>query len=307
MFMELCFIFFSVVETQHTIGYGGRATTEQCEFAIFIMSIQSIIGVIINAAMAGIIFAKFTVPTARSETIIFSKNAAITIRNGALCLLCRVTDLRENSLLEAHVRMNLIKDQEITEEGLTIPYLQTELNCGVQVDGTQDYLLLLWPTVICHKIDEDSPLFEMSPHELLSSNFELIVTLEGSVEETGNTIQVRTSYLPNEIFWGHHFDNEVMTYDAKKCAYALNTQMTSTLKENDYTPKISAKQILKKRKDGITFKQAGNAVMALNRGFGTAVKDESTNDGQTNSEGTHTTESENTHCVQVEPMGIDHQ
>jgi len=59
------------VETQHTIGYGGRATNEQCEFAIFIMSIQSIIGVIINAAMAGIIFAKFTVPAARSETIIF--------------------------------------------------------------------------------------------------------------------------------------------------------------------------------------------------------------------------------------------
>ena len=295
------------METQHTIGYGGRATNEQCEFAIFIMSMQSIIGVIINAAMAGIIFAKFTVPAARSETIIFSKNAAITIRNGALCLLCRVADLRENSLLEAHVRMNLIKDQEITEEGLIIPNFQTELNCGVQVDGTQDYLLLLWPTVICHKIDEDSPLFEMSPQELLSSSFELIVTLEGSVEETGNTIQVRTSYLPNEIFWGHHFDNDVMTYDAKKCAYALNTQTTSTMKENDYTPRMSAKQILKKRKEGITFKQAGHAVIALNRGFGTDVRDERTNAEQIKSESTQSTEAEKTHCVQVEPMGIYHQ
>ena len=181
---------FISVETQHTIGYGGRATTENCEFAIFIMSIQSIIGVIINAAMAGIIFAKFTIPAARKETIIFSKNATITMRNGALYLLCRVADLRENSLLEAHVRMVFIKDQEITDEGVTIPNLQQDLKCGVELDGSQDYLLLLWPTVISHKIDEDSPLYEMAPQDLLNSNFELIVTLEGSVEETGNTIQV---------------------------------------------------------------------------------------------------------------------
>ena len=259
------------VETQHTIGYGGRATTENCEFAIFIMSIQSIIGVIINAAMAGIIFAKFTIPAARKETIIFSKNAAITMRNGAFYLLCRVADLRENSLLEAHVRMVFIKDQEITEEGVVIPNCQQELKCGVELDGSQDYLLLLWPTVISHKIDEDSPLYEMTPQELLSSNFELIVTLEGSVEETGNTIQVRTSYLPNEIFWGHHFDNEVMTYDSKKYAYTLNTNITNVMKENDYTPRISAKQLNEKK---MTFKKAAHVVMACNRKEGVSSRGE---------------------------------
>ena len=260
-----------LVETQHTIGYGGRATTENCEFAIFIMSIQSIIGVIINAAMAGIFFAKITIPAARKETIIFSKNAAITMRNGALYLLCRVADLRENSLLEAHVRMVYIKDQEVTDEGVVIPNLQKELKCGVEIDGSQDYMLLLWPTVICHKIDEDSPLFEMTPQELLASNFELIVTLEGSVEETGNTIQVRTSYLPNEIFWGRHFDNDVMTYDSNKCAYKLNTHLTNAMKENDYTPRISAKQLSEKK---ITFKTAAHAVIACNRKTGTSDRED---------------------------------
>ena len=63
--------------------------------AIIIMCIQSIAGVIIQACMAGIIFAKFTVPRNRGETIIYSKNALITMRNGALYLLCRVTDLRK--------------------------------------------------------------------------------------------------------------------------------------------------------------------------------------------------------------------
>ena len=44
--------------------------------------------------MAGIVFAKFTKPTMRAETILFSKNALITLRNGSFYLLCRVADLR---------------------------------------------------------------------------------------------------------------------------------------------------------------------------------------------------------------------
>ena len=31
------------METQHTIGYGGRQTTEECPEAIFIMSIQEML------------------------------------------------------------------------------------------------------------------------------------------------------------------------------------------------------------------------------------------------------------------------
>ena len=44
--------------------------------------------------MAGIVFAKFTKPTMRAETILFSKNALITVRNGSMYLVCRIADLR---------------------------------------------------------------------------------------------------------------------------------------------------------------------------------------------------------------------
>ena len=273
------------------------------------MSLQSIVGVIINAAMAGIIFAKFTIPSNRSETIIFSKNAAITMRNGALYLLCRVADLRENSLLEAHVRMIFIKDREVTDEGIIIPNYQADLKCGVQIDGTQDYVCLFWPTVVCHRIDEDSPFYEMSPQDLLSSNFELIVTLEGSVEETGNTIQVRTSYLPNEIFWGHHFDNNVMAYDAKKRAYALNTQITNAMKANEYTPRISAKQLSSRRKGGITFKDAAHVVMACNISksstFTAEEKNINTDESSDQSKDFESFESKTMHSVQLESPTAD--
>lgn len=41
-----CFLF--SIETQHTIGYGSRSTTEECPEAIFVMCLQSITGVFIQ-------------------------------------------------------------------------------------------------------------------------------------------------------------------------------------------------------------------------------------------------------------------
>ena len=47
-----------------------------------------------QACMAGIVFAKFTKPANRAETLLFSKNALITMRNGSFYLMCRIADLR---------------------------------------------------------------------------------------------------------------------------------------------------------------------------------------------------------------------
>ena len=205
------------------------------------MSFQSILGVIIQACMAGIIFAKFTVPRARGETIVYSKNAVITLRNGALYLLCRVSDLRKSSLLEAHIRMLFIH-KEVTEEGEVIPYYQFDLECGSEINGENDRVLMFWPTTLAHKIDEESPLYELNPRDILKSNFEIVITLEGVTEETGNTIQVRTSYLPNEILWGHHFDNGVVKYDSKIACHIVCHGIINRTATDD-TPRVSAKQI----------------------------------------------------------------
>jgi potassium inwardly-rectifying channel subfamily J len=55
--------------------------------------------------MAGIVFAKLARPKKRAETIMFSKNAVITMRDGRLCLLFRIGDMRKSQLTEAHVRL----------------------------------------------------------------------------------------------------------------------------------------------------------------------------------------------------------
>lgn len=105
---------------------------------------------------------------------------------------------------------------------------------------------MLWPVTLAHKIDNESVFYNMTPRDILAAQFELIVTLEGVTEETGNTIQVesavflesgllgrfksfilyftiqvRTSYLPNEILWGHRFDNEVVVYEKNSAIYTV--------------------------------------------------------------------------------------
>ena len=56
-------------------------------------------GVFIEACMTGIVFAKFTKPTHRGKTIVFSRAALVTMRNGVFYLLCRVADLRPTHLI----------------------------------------------------------------------------------------------------------------------------------------------------------------------------------------------------------------
>jgi len=50
--------------------------------------------------------------------------------------------------------------------------------------------LVLWPITVTHKIDESSPFYSLGPADLLASKFEIILSLIGVTEETGNTVQV---------------------------------------------------------------------------------------------------------------------
>ncbi|KAI5728643.1 hypothetical protein M8J77_018974 [Diaphorina citri] len=199
-----CFLF--SVETQHTIGYGAKQVTEECPEAIFILCLQSIVGVMIQAFMVGIVFAKLSRPKKRTQTLLFSRNAVICQRDGELCLMFRVGDMRRSHIIEAHVRAQLIR-KKVTLEGELLPFYQQELKVGG--DGIEDKIFFIWPTTIVHKINPMSPLYTLSAADMLRERFEIVVILEGVIESTGMTTQARSSYLPNEILWGHRFETLV--------------------------------------------------------------------------------------------------
>ena len=100
--------------------------------------------------------------------------------------------MRLSSLVEAHVRAILIS-KKVTREGEVIPYAQTELTVGTDSEGEEDELFFIWPTTIIHKINQDSPFYEMSAKDFLKKRYEIVVILEGVVEQTGNSIQVHHS------------------------------------------------------------------------------------------------------------------
>ena len=50
---------------------------------------QSIVGVMIQACMVGIIFSKMSRPKKRAATLMFSRNAVVCRRDGTNCILFR--------------------------------------------------------------------------------------------------------------------------------------------------------------------------------------------------------------------------
>ena len=161
------------------------------------MCVQSITGVIISAMMAGIFFAKFTKPTSRGATIVFSRNALISMRDGVLYLQIRLGDLRQNHLIGCSIHAHFLSKRK-TSEGEVIPYHLSPIDFGCELDGSCNLIQPFWPLVLPHRIDSQSPLYTLAPRDFnQTAQFEIIVSLEGTTPETGATIQTRTSYSPN--------------------------------------------------------------------------------------------------------------
>ncbi|KAM3866456.1 G protein-activated inward rectifier potassium channel 3 [Diretmus argenteus] len=190
------------IETETTIGYGHRVITDQCPVGTMLLLLQAILGSMVNAFMVGCMFVKISQPNKRAETLVFSKHAVISLRDDKLCLMFRVGDLRSSHIVGANMRAKLIKSKQ-TQEGEFIPLDQTDISVGFETGD--DRLFLVSPLVISHEIDVHSPFWDMSHSQLEKEDFEIVVILEGMVEATGMTCQARSSYLAEEVLWGHRF------------------------------------------------------------------------------------------------------
>lgn len=127
--------------------------------------------------MVGIVFAKMTRPKHRTQTLLFSKYAVICQRDGELCLMFRVGDMRKSHIIGANVRAQLIRTKT-TKEGEVMSQYQTELSVGS--DGCANDLFFIWPLIVSHKIDENSPLYNTSASDMIHERFEIVVILEGT-------------------------------------------------------------------------------------------------------------------------------
>ncbi|MEH2413658.1 ion channel [Nostoc sp.] len=186
-------VFFFSVQTLASIGYG--AMYPKTTYANIIVTIEAMIGLVGIALMTGLAFARFSRPTAR---VVFSRVAVITSHNQMPTLIFRSANKRRNMILEAQMRVYLMRD-EVTLEG---QFIRRFHDLKLLTNQTPSFTLS-WS--VMHVIDEFSPLYGMTPESLTQTNTILIISLSGLDETVAQIVHARHTYGANEILWNNQF------------------------------------------------------------------------------------------------------
>ena len=152
------FFLFSV-ESQVSTGYGVWYPTEACPEAIFVLIVQLICGLCVDAAVVGIFYVKIIRPPKYSY-FKFSRKAVVCQRDSRLCLLFRIADFQQSHSIDTQVKAYLF-EEKISFEGERLGKSQEELRLE------SNNPLLIWPVVVCHLIDKSSPFYDLSAKDLL--------------------------------------------------------------------------------------------------------------------------------------------
>jgi inward rectifier potassium channel len=191
--------FFFSVQTMATIGYGVMSPATV--YANLLMTVETAVGLMFVALTTGLLFARFSRPTAR---VLFSRFAVVGPHNGRPTLTVRLANQRRNQMLAAEVTMTLVRD-ELTAEGML---LRRFYDLKLLRDHSPVFAMTF---TVMHEIDDESPLSGVSAETLAANNAEIVIVASGIDETLVQTVHARTSYLPHEILWGHRFA-DVMGY-----------------------------------------------------------------------------------------------
>ena len=185
-------LFFSV-QTIATIGYGQMRPATF--YANIVVTLETVCGLMLLAVATGLVFARFSRPTAR---VLFSRVAVVAPYDGVPTMSFRLANERRNQILEAQVAVTLVRD-EFTKEGVPMRRFY-----DLQLSRSRSPIFSMTFSVM-HPIDEESPLYGATPESLAAEGVEIVVTVTGLDETTVQPVHARTSYLAHEILFGHRF------------------------------------------------------------------------------------------------------
>ena len=189
-FMDL---FFFSVQTMATIGYGKLIP--MTTFSNILVTIEALLGLLGFALVTGLMFAKFSRPTAR---VLFSRVGVVSPRDGIPSLMIRMANERSNQIVEAQVHIVLVCVETTLEGEQVRKFYELELSRHRNIMFT-----LTWTAI--HPIDSTSPLFGETAESLAKKNATIIVSLVGIDETFAQTVHARHYYAAHEILWNHRF------------------------------------------------------------------------------------------------------
>jgi inward rectifier potassium channel len=185
--------FFFSVETLATVGYGHMYP--ESLYGHLITMLEIMVGLFGLAVITGLIFVRFSRPTAR---IHFSKVAVIAPFDGMPTLMIRVANLRHQAMVEPEFRMILMRDS-ITAEGEEVRRFRS---LKLEFDH-----LIAFPAVLTvrHRIDEESPLFGMTPEDFQQQDVRILASIVGVDTVIVAPVQSLKDYNYDQFEWNRRF------------------------------------------------------------------------------------------------------
>ncbi|XP_036622529.1 inward rectifier potassium channel 13 isoform X1 [Trichosurus vulpecula] len=195
------------VETQLTIGYGTMYPNGDCARAVFLLTAQMLLGIMMEAFITGVFVAKIACPKNRIFWIRFTNLAVVAHVDGKPNLIFRVANTQHTPLTSIRVSAILYQEQENNQ------IYQTSVDFHLDGINSKECPIFIFPLTYYHSITPSSPLAALLQQEN-PGHFELVVFLSAIHEGTGEVCQKRTSYLPSEIIMHHSFAS-LMTFGSK--------------------------------------------------------------------------------------------
>jgi inward rectifier potassium channel len=187
---EDCF-FFSV-QTLATIGYGKLVPATRT--ANLLVAVEALVGLLGFAILSGLLFARFTRPTAK---ISFSRNAVIAPYGTGWAFMFRLANLRNHDLTDVHAVVSFARWTE--ENGARRRRFD-------QLALERDFIIFMplhW--VVVHPITDTSPLRGLTREALAATDPEIVCLITADDETFAQTVHARTSYDHSDIVWGGRF------------------------------------------------------------------------------------------------------
>jgi inward rectifier potassium channel len=175
-----------------------------------LVAAEALVGLLGFAIVSGLLFARFTRPTAK---ISFSNNALIAPYDGGWALMFRLVNLRNHDLTDVHAVVSYARwEQSDGERSREFDQLTLERDAII-------FMPLHW--VIVHPIDERSPLRGLTPESLAASVPEIVCLITADDETFAQTVHSRTSYNHDDIVWGARFSDMYLA-DADRVAIDIS-------------------------------------------------------------------------------------
>ncbi|HTY02271.1 MAG TPA: ion channel [Rhodocyclaceae bacterium] len=185
--------FFFSVETLATVGYGVMAPATLAGHIV--ASVEILTGMVGIALTTGLVFARFSRPTAR---ILFSRRAVIRDFDGRRVLMLRMANERRNRIVEATATLTLVRS-EISIDGEAIVGLH-----DLPLSRDRNPVFTLTWTLI-HVIGDTSPLHGLDHARLTADRSRLVVSVTGHDETVAATVFTGNEYGAADVVFGGRF------------------------------------------------------------------------------------------------------